>query len=500
MFVLCLLIACAIHANAYEKNGIQNVKDYIFDTGLRKAPVERRIFNLKKNGFKIDVKIVPAPRNDSMEIKEDDYFPEFPVKDIGKCVIEFSLGCIKKRFVRFLETITRLDEITLLGQDVKLVKIRTIHRSDGRAMNNTDASIERSLDDFFNSFTLRLTLPRWNSKREKNQIDVMYDETAVVEGRGKKCGGGDKCGGGGGGGKGGKCQMMMMGMLMMVKMKLIALMSMKSMMMGGMSLMLSMMMLMSKFGKGGGGGGGGGPWQSGGGGGGQLKEIVLLTKASGGGGGGGGPSDSYGAPPPSSYGPPSGGGGGYGGGGGWGRSFHKRPMMLSYDEVIKEETANDGSNRTPMVGEVISNAESIDYPDYQDYQKSSSEISSNSMISNWNIANNGFQKYGGINVTADSVKNNSKVETTVSAKEKSFIFNRNPSINLINVTEKNVDSVTSTNQPDVTHKTDMTYTDEWQATAAKINSNNIPSSNSNVRIELQQTESHSKDMPLLRGI
>lgn len=181
MFVLCLLIACAIHANAYEKNGVRNIKDYILDMELRKAPVERRIFNLKKNGFKIDVKVVPSPRNDSMKNKDDDYFPEFPVKDIGKCVIEFSLGCIRKRFVHFLETITRLDEITLLGQDVKLVKIRTINRSDGRALNNTDVSIERSLDDFFNSFTLRITLPRWN-KREKNQIDLMYDETAIAEG------------------------------------------------------------------------------------------------------------------------------------------------------------------------------------------------------------------------------------------------------------------------------------------------------------------------------
>lgn len=182
MFILCLLIACAIHANAYEKNGIRNVKDYIFDTGLHQAPVERRIFNIKKNGIKIDVKVVPSPRNDSMKNNDNDGFPKFPVKDIGKCVIEFSLSCIKKRFVRFFETITRLEEITLLGQDMKLVKIRTIHRSDGRAINDTDVSIERSLDDFFNSFTLRIMLPRWNSKREKNQIDVMYDETPVAEG------------------------------------------------------------------------------------------------------------------------------------------------------------------------------------------------------------------------------------------------------------------------------------------------------------------------------
>lgn len=183
MFVLYLLIACAIHANAYENHGIRNVKDYIFDTRLPKAPVERRIFNIRKNGIKIDVKVVPSSRNDSMKNNDDDGFPKFPVKDLGKCVIEFSLGCIKKRFVRFFDTITRLEEITLLGQDVKLVKIRTIRRSDiGRTINDTEVSIERSLDDFFNSFTLRITLPRWNNKREKNQIDVMYDETPVAEG------------------------------------------------------------------------------------------------------------------------------------------------------------------------------------------------------------------------------------------------------------------------------------------------------------------------------
>lgn len=177
-------------------------------------------------------------------------------------------------------------------------------------------------------------------------------------------------------------------------------------------------------------------------------------------------------------------------------------MMLSYDKVIQEKTADDGSNRTPMVGEAISNAKSIDYPDYQDYQKSSSEISSNSMISNWNIANyNALHEYGNTNVTADSIKNISKIETTVNAKERNFIFDRNSSnTNLINVIEKNVDLITSTNQSDVTHKTDMTYMDEWQATAEKITSNNVPSSNSNEKIELQQTESHSKNMPLLYGI
>jgi len=182
MFVLLLLIACVSHANAYEKNGIRTVKNYLLDARLHKVPIERQIFNFKRNGIKVDVKVVSSAKNDSIKDKENDYFPEFPVKDIGKCILEFSLGCIKKRFVRFLGTVGRLDEITLLGQDIKLVKNKIMRRSDGRAMNNTDVSIERSVDDFFDSFILRITLPRWDSKRVKNQIDVMMDDTAVAEG------------------------------------------------------------------------------------------------------------------------------------------------------------------------------------------------------------------------------------------------------------------------------------------------------------------------------
>lgn len=182
MFVLLLLITCVIHANAYEKNGIRNVKDYILNTGLHKVPSERQIFNFKRNGIKVDVKAVPSAKDDSIRNKEDDHFPEFPIKDIGKCILEFSLGCIKKRFVRLLETVGRLDEITLLGQDIKLVKNKITQKSDGRAINDMNVSIEQTVDDFFDSFTLRITLPRWDSKRMKNQIDIMMDDTAVAEG------------------------------------------------------------------------------------------------------------------------------------------------------------------------------------------------------------------------------------------------------------------------------------------------------------------------------
>ncbi|KYM78008.1 hypothetical protein ALC53_11475 [Atta colombica] len=495
MLIFCLLITCVIHVNTYENNEIRNVKDYILDTKLHRIPVERQIFNFKKNGIKIDLKVVPSAKNDSVKNKNDDYFPEFPVKDIGKCIIKFSLDCIKKRFIRFIETVSHLDEITLLGQNVKLVKTGITRRSNARSMNDSDVSIERSVDDFFDSFTLRITLPRWN-KQEKNQIDMMFDETAVAEGN--------------------VVISFRIYFLLLVQtyfydisnifsFNMIGLMSLKSMMMGGMSLMVSMMMLMSKFGKGG--GGGGGPWKGGGGGGGgggDYKEIILLTKSAGGGGGGGGHSSSYGAPPPSSYGaPPSSsygspsGGGGYGGGG-WGRSFHnKRPMI--YDKETKTEIA-DGFNHIPMTGEVISNAESIDYLDYQDYQEPSSITNSSSRISNWNTPSYSAFQDGDIDVSIGSAKNNLKSEAIVNAEGRSFIFNETPPISIVNVIEKTVDTTTTTEQS-VTPEfaINAVYMDEWQATAEKTNSN-VLSTNSNEEIKLQQTELRPKNIPLLHKI
>lgn len=187
MFILCLLVVCAVHAGAHDRNGsVRAIEDYVLGAKVHKMPMERRILNFRKNGVKIDVKVVPSIENESNGGKDDDdgdYFPEFPVKDIGKCIIEFSLGCIKKRFVRYLETVGRLDEIMLLGQDVKLVKSRIASSGGWATHNDSDVSIERSVDDLFDSFTLRITLPRWNSKRERNQIDMMLDETAVAEGR-----------------------------------------------------------------------------------------------------------------------------------------------------------------------------------------------------------------------------------------------------------------------------------------------------------------------------
>ncbi|XP_063988493.1 uncharacterized transmembrane protein DDB_G0289901-like [Diachasmimorpha longicaudata] len=343
-----------------SKNSVQSLQD--FDPDIEpyedRGKHERKLFDYWKNGVKIDLRVVPAD-NETSGDDDDDHFPFFPAKDIGRCIVDFSIMCIRDRMARYIVSMSSLDKINLYGKSVKLVKVRPLaeERWDERSLDPVK-KVDQSIDDFFDSFALRISLPKGNNKREINQIEVMYEDRGAVEGRGGKGGGGK------GGGKGGGCKKMMMCMLMAAKMKMmgmIGLMSMKGLMMAGISMMMTkamlLMQIMSKKGGGGGGGYGGGGY-GGGGGGGQLKEIVLLTKASGGGGGGCGgggggggggcgggspppPSSSYGAPPPSSYGAPpptggGGGGGGYdfnsqggGGGGGWGRSFGNGISMTS---------------------------------------------------------------------------------------------------------------------------------------------------------------------------
>ena len=138
---------------------------------------DRQVFDFRRNGFRVDIRVVPSLKNDSAK---DDSFPEFPTTDISRCVIDLSLICAKKRLGRFLESIRDLNEIYLLGQNVKLVKTRVIN--DRRFANDSNDAIERSINDFFDTFVLRITLPKWNGKQEKNQIDVMFDETPGFEG------------------------------------------------------------------------------------------------------------------------------------------------------------------------------------------------------------------------------------------------------------------------------------------------------------------------------
>ncbi|KAI4495754.1 hypothetical protein M0802_008377 [Mischocyttarus mexicanus] len=338
LFVVCLFLVNVIRVNGFNDDNVNNrVNNYeiqSYENNIR--PTERTIFNYKRAGVRLDVKIV-TNTNSSERFKNVEHFPDFPTRDIGQCVLDLSFNCIKKRFAKLFQSIGHMDEITLIGQNVKLVKIQK-PRDNNKSINDNDVNndeIRRSIDDFFDTFVLRITLPRLNGKRERSQIDLMFDETGpAIEGRGIKGGGGGgggKGGGGGlkGGGGGGKCKMMMMAMLMLAKMKIIGvigMMAMKGMIMGAMSLMISTVMLMMKFLK----GGGGGPWKSGGddggkkgGGGGDtsVKEVILLTKipsgGNGGGGGYGGNGGGYGGNG-GGYGGNGGGYGGNGGGGGYG--------------------------------------------------------------------------------------------------------------------------------------------------------------------------------------
>lgn len=171
------------------------------------------IFNYHKNGVDIKVRVVPAI-NDSVI---DDRFPEFPARELSFCVFEFSARCFRDRLARFIDSIAHLDQITLWGSTVKFVKTKPLPKksAERRMLDSADSGlgkIDRSIDDFFDSFALRINLPQSAGRRERNQIDIMFDDNSVVEGRGKK--------GGGGGKGGGKCKKMMMMMMMMGKMKL----------------------------------------------------------------------------------------------------------------------------------------------------------------------------------------------------------------------------------------------------------------------------------------
>ena len=139
---------------------------------------ERSIFDYRKNGIKVDVRIVPAVNRSNV----DDKFPPFPFREIGGCVMDFSMTCIKKRIARFLDTVGRLPEITFYGQTVKLVRVANPPeiKNEQRMLMGPNEWIDRSIDNFFDTFALRLSFPRRNGKQ--NQIDIMMDDTNVVEG------------------------------------------------------------------------------------------------------------------------------------------------------------------------------------------------------------------------------------------------------------------------------------------------------------------------------
>ncbi|KAK2579914.1 hypothetical protein KPH14_007594 [Odynerus spinipes] len=186
--VVCFFLANVIRVNALNDDNARVIKlhDYPIVESHESNPTrstEKSIFTYQRAGVRVDIKIVSLPRKNSTgeERKIVESFPEFPARDIGRCVLDLSLICVKKRFAKLLESIARLDEIALIGQDVKLVKTR-VPRYERRSITGNDVDdIERSIDDFFDTFVLRITLPRWNGKRERNQIDVMFDESGPME-------------------------------------------------------------------------------------------------------------------------------------------------------------------------------------------------------------------------------------------------------------------------------------------------------------------------------
>lgn len=162
------------------ENSIKSLQEVITAAGNNNK-VGRQIFGYKRNGMKLDIRIVPAV-NDTSD--EDDKFPMPPAKDLGRCVLDLSMICIKDRIARYIDTLTRLDKITLLGSSVKFVKVKEIPRRvfSHRAMDPSGL-IDRSIDEFFDRFALRVILPKWNKRKEQNQIDFMFDDNSLVEGK-----------------------------------------------------------------------------------------------------------------------------------------------------------------------------------------------------------------------------------------------------------------------------------------------------------------------------
>lgn len=174
----------AAFTNAHE-NALQPLKDYEPDIEPYddSGQTEKPIFDYRRNGFRVDVRIVPAVNNTIVEENVNDRFPEFPLREIGRCIFDLSLTCVQKRVARFLEVVTDLKEITLLGHAIKLVKTKVaspVASDRNLIVDGLKEKIDRSIDEFFDTFVLRITLPKWNGKN--NQINLMFDDAPVAEG------------------------------------------------------------------------------------------------------------------------------------------------------------------------------------------------------------------------------------------------------------------------------------------------------------------------------
>lgn len=160
----------ALNNNYYEPD----IEPY--DNSLQ---TEKPIFNYRKNGFRVDVRIV-NPSNNTINKNIDDHFPKFPIKEIGRCIIDLSMVCVQKRVSRFLDIVKQLKEITLYGQSVKMVRTKVakpVESDRNLIVDGLKEKIDRTIDEFFETFVLRITLPKWNGKN--NQINLMFDDTDI---------------------------------------------------------------------------------------------------------------------------------------------------------------------------------------------------------------------------------------------------------------------------------------------------------------------------------
>ncbi|CAH2268241.1 jg22300 [Pararge aegeria aegeria] len=215
-----------------------------------------------------------------------------------ECFFHLSYTCLQKKTLLYLKELNRLNEISVIGDYVKFVKLNNSENFNyaedtsltvGQSSDELAFMIDKAVDKFFDNHLIRFSA--------LGKDVLVPNKVEEFVGRKKRKGGGGG-GHGGGDGDGGKKKMMMMAMMCM-KMKLMmmvpammgmmGMMSFKGMMFSMMSFMISKMMLLMKIleKKGGGAGGGGGAdggWAAGGGGGGAW----MPTGQDYGGGGGGG--------------------------------------------------------------------------------------------------------------------------------------------------------------------------------------------------------------------
>lgn len=174
----------ANYLETVDYNGLIPTRNPKQDSSFRnEKPEGKHIFDYEKNGVRLDVNVVPIVNETVGE--EDDHFPMVPIRDLGKCILDLSITCVRDRVARYIDAIGRLKYVNLIGNYVKFIKVRNtkVRRFiDPRAIG-TNTQIDRSIDDFFDKFILRITVPKWNlKKKEQNQIDLTFGDTGVVEG------------------------------------------------------------------------------------------------------------------------------------------------------------------------------------------------------------------------------------------------------------------------------------------------------------------------------